>query len=133
MCPSTDWISSETYELVDERRELKAHKRDSTTNAKHYNFLCREIRIGQRDIHKQYLSRSGSSSHAKKEQEGIRGNQENSAETTSTIQCSEGQARLQKSRQDGSCTIKSTALMMQSCRRYQMTSAVDWTLFQSQQ
>lgn len=39
-----DWISSETYKPVDEKRELKAHKQDGTLSAKHYNFLCREIR-----------------------------------------------------------------------------------------
>ena len=39
-----EWISDDTYKLVDERKVLKASKSGNPTAAKHYNFLCREIR-----------------------------------------------------------------------------------------
>ena len=39
-----DWISNDTYKLVDERRKLKPTKKESAAAAKHYNFLCREIK-----------------------------------------------------------------------------------------
>src|SRR5664279_4512148 len=39
-----DWISDDTYKIVEERKMLKAHKQDNPATAKHYNYLCREIR-----------------------------------------------------------------------------------------
>ena len=39
-----DWISNDTYKLVDERRKLKPTKKESAAAAQHYNFLCREIK-----------------------------------------------------------------------------------------
>lgn len=39
-----DWISADTYALVDERKALKPYKAGNKTASKHYNFLCREIR-----------------------------------------------------------------------------------------
>ena len=39
-----DWISEETYKLVDERKSLKTCKSGNAVIAKHYNFLCREVR-----------------------------------------------------------------------------------------
>ena len=44
-CYSTkEWISEETYKLVDERRALKPRSVDNPAEKKHYNFLCREIK-----------------------------------------------------------------------------------------
>ena len=44
------WLSDGTRQLVDERRTLKAKKRESTENTRHYNYLCIEIkRCGNAD------------------------------------------------------------------------------------
>ena len=51
-----DWISDDTYELVDERRALKAHKQDDASTAKHYNFLCREIRRRCKKDREEYIN-----------------------------------------------------------------------------
>lgn len=51
-----DWISSDTYKLVDERRAVKAHKQDNAASAKHYNFLCREIRRRCKKDKEEYIN-----------------------------------------------------------------------------
>jgi len=44
------WLSDRTRQLADERQTLKAKKRESAENTRHYNYLCREIkRCGNAD------------------------------------------------------------------------------------
>jgi hypothetical protein len=74
-----DWISSETYQLVDERRDLKPQKQDCAETAKHYNFLCREIRRMCRLDNEAYINRmSGgrNGSVTEEEYESFRGHKE---------------------------------------------------------
>jgi len=51
-----DWISGDTYKLVDERRVLKAHKQENAATAKYYNFLCREIRRRCKKDREEYIN-----------------------------------------------------------------------------
>ena len=39
-----DWISSQTLKLSDERREWKGKRRENKESAKHYNYLCRQVK-----------------------------------------------------------------------------------------
>jgi len=39
-----DWISMQTLKLSDERREWKVRRRESKQTAKHYNYLCRQVK-----------------------------------------------------------------------------------------
>jgi len=41
--PVKGWLSQRTLKLVDERKKLKVNQRENAENAKHYNFLCRDI------------------------------------------------------------------------------------------
>jgi len=42
--PVKEWLSEDTWKLVQERRNLKRSRRESTDNRRHYNYLCREIK-----------------------------------------------------------------------------------------
>ena len=42
--PVKQWLSEDTWNLVQECRNLKPHRRESTDNQRHYNYLCREIK-----------------------------------------------------------------------------------------
>jgi len=42
--PAKEWLSEDTWKLVQERRNLKPSRRESTDNQRHYNYLCREIK-----------------------------------------------------------------------------------------
>jgi len=78
-------ISTKTYDLVDEKRALKAHKQDSKTAAKHYNFLCRKNRKMQKEqdrkdyLNMQWVSGSRNGTDAEEEQERDSSHQEESA------------------------------------------------------
>ena len=39
-----DWISAHTLKLSDARREWKRKRRESKETAKHYNYLCRQVK-----------------------------------------------------------------------------------------
>jgi len=51
-----DWLSDDTRQLADERRKWKPKRRESSQNAKHYNYLCREIKRRGKADKESYLN-----------------------------------------------------------------------------
>jgi len=42
--PAKEWLSEDTWKLAHERRNLKPNRREDTSNQRHYNYLCKEIK-----------------------------------------------------------------------------------------
>jgi len=42
--PAKEWLSEDTWKLIQERRTLKPSRRENIDNQRHYNYLCREIK-----------------------------------------------------------------------------------------
>jgi len=76
--PVKEWLSEDTWKLVQERRNLKRSRRESTDNQRHYKYLCRETkRRSQCDkgtylVLTEYLQGCGGSTSAKENKGDLR-------------------------------------------------------------
>ena len=49
------WLSEQTRELQEARRQAKTHRRDSSETSKHYNYLCRQIKKSLKSDKERYI------------------------------------------------------------------------------
>jgi hypothetical protein len=92
-----DWISLHTLELSDERREWKERRRESKEMAKHYNYLCRQVKKSAKTDKERYINELCKSIEESRKQnksrevyEGIRKLTGKSANQTSIVKDKDG-------------------------------------------